>query len=880
MALKVKEYPSIKTVSSQLPQSNSSSFQSSSHKNVASNIKKTPTFTNNVDLQQNITKPTIYDKNNIINNHDNEQFIIDKNPINPSNPSNIQSSQDQTPQVVGISMPKTVGNNIQTEGKNTLNPTQQSFSSQLRQKINNVDLNKPKKSKKALWWILFAPLLILLVAAIILVIPLIFIKSDYDTIKSEATQLMTELGNKDVSNLIQRYDTIKARTLSINSKLAFYENLDFIPFLKGYIENLRIGRELIDKGFALGDKSINDIYNILVGMGYSEVAVYVPSQDLNTVQVDADATSTSVSENRDNVDNLTTDNGQIPVNVENSDQVAQSEGQNGEIATTDQSQNTENQEKIETSIQDISKILPLVSEFYVKIEPDFVDILDTVLLLDPEYIPDFLPGDIPDKLETLSGLRADYDTVSTQIKELLQYAPQLIGSEKPVNYLLIFQNEKEMRASGGLLSSFSIITVDKGEMVGDIKSRDMWELQYYLWNIGAMPGHTNIYGQLFLMNYGCGATELRAQDAGMYPDLQVSIDTFKDYYDIAHDYNPTDYPAYDHIILVNTFFASDMVSIVEPITLDDGKVVTSENLAKEIFKETNVDITKEDRKGIIGEIATKAIDKFTKLSTSELMNFGLKVIRTVNAKNIALYSKDPQMSAFFDSLGITARTVKDFEGDYFQLNEAQNCALKANMYIYDNVYQEVNIGPDGAIREKTKVEWINDKIYDPAEENILSGNSAFRYRAWVRVFAPQGTEFTFSDGFNKSYQEYYPVEYFDEYMQKSVSDNVIWFDHRRYNEGQPPVTHYLNIEYTLSSDKNFDPAKGYQVLLQKHPGKDDEHYYYTVNYNDQAYNIDFVLDRDKIVIFKDLTLSVENAPSKLDPFENLLIKQLADDNEE
>ncbi|HQG57972.1 MAG TPA: DUF4012 domain-containing protein [Candidatus Dojkabacteria bacterium] len=812
------------------------------------------------------------------NNYNSDSVLAVNNP-SPKNISleQIQTDFKKTDSLSPVIQNQNVINNSTTENKLEEKKIQSfSLNERLQQKSrNNIrtlgdekNSENKKKNKKGLWWILFAPLLILLVIAIILITPLIFIKSDYDTIKTEANQLMSELDNKDVSNLVMRYDTIKAKTLSINNKLAFYENFEFIPFLKGYIGNLKIGRELITKGFSLGDKSINDIYDLLVEMGYSEVAVYVPSQAENTVQV-----GTEVQDNT-NSDSLQTENTQV---VESTDQSAENVTADTENTPSDQADASA--EDDETSIQDISKILPLVSDLYIKIEPDVIDILDTVLLIDPEYIPDFLPGEIPDKLDTLKGLREDYDTVSMQLKELLEFAPQLIGSEKPVNYLLVFQNEKEMRASGGLLSSFSIITVDKGEMVGDIKSRDMWELQYYLWNIGVMPGHTNIYGQLFLMNYGCGATELRAQDAGMYPDLQVSIDTFKDYYDIAHEYNPTEYPAYDHIILVNTFFASDMVSIVEPITLDDGKVVTSENLAKEIFKETNVDIKTQDRKSIIGEIATKAIDKFTKLSTSELMNFGVKVIQTINAKNIALYSKDPQMSTFFDSIGITARTDKSFDGDYFQLNEAQNCALKANVYIYDNVFQEVNIGSDGVIREKTKVEWVNNKVYDPAEENILSGNSAFRYRAWVRVFAPQSTEFTFSDGFSKSYQEYYPIEYYDEFMQKSVSDNVIWFDHRRYSEEQPPVTHYLNIEYTLGSELNFDPEKGYKVLLQKHPGKDDEHYYYTVNYNNQSYNVDFVLDRDKIVTFKDLNLSVENAPSKLDPFEELLKKQI-DSNDE
>lgn len=516
--------------------------------------------------------------------------------------------------------------------------------------------------------------------------------------------------------------------------------------------------------------------------------------------------------------------------------------------------------------------LPEIGQIYEDLEPDVLDLIHTLDKIDPEYIPDNLPGDLKQKALLARDFENDFNQISDELKKSFDVLPDLMGANHPTTYLIVFQNEKELRSSGGLLSAFATVTIDKGELVGEIKSVDMWDLQLYLWSIGSMPGYHNEYGQLQLMLEGCGGHELRAQDAGVSPDVHLTLDMFKDYYDIANRYNPQKFPGYDYIVSINTFFASDMISLVEPVELVNGQVITEDNMAMEIFARTTIrkGNTDPSRKYAIGEVATVAKEKFTKLPSSEFPEFGELMIDTILEKNLVLYSKNPVETKYFDEMDLSGRTNRDFEGDYFHLSEAQNCALKANVYIYDTVTQTINIDDDGSISKSLNVEWVNEEFYDPAQEEILSGTSNFRYRAWVRVMAPPGTEYLSSDGFIKSYSFYNPVSYYDKSLDKEVYDNVIWFDHRRLYQTSPIKRHDLNIEYNLPESIKYTKEDGYQMFVEKHPGKRDEKYFVTINHDGQSYNIDFELDRNKIVKYKEGVIEVVDAPSPLDTYKDWL----------
>jgi hypothetical protein len=689
--------------------------------------------------------------------------------------------------------------------------------------------------------------------------PLLSIKNSVDTLQKESDAMKTEISEKNFSKLSTHLTTVRTELRNIREKLDKFDSLGKIGFIKPYYENVIVGKEILDNTDLLISKAQPKIETFVAQLeaviNKREAAenITATENELNANTTEGSSTSTETLSNAEMCAVKLQDNADLKdLGVDAGTLVAEKKSERVEGST---------------KVRDMIAVLPEGIDIYNGIETELQILIVSINKIDTNALPPFVPQKYIDKINALLTTTKDVETnfpkYSDLIKRLFVGLPDLLGSKKPVTYLLVLQNEKEMRASGGLLTAYGVITIDQGKVVGDITTRDMWDLQQDLWaNAGIV--HYNIYGQLALMNDGCGASEMRSQDAGIYPDLQVSMDLFTDYYDLMQEYMPEKYVPYDHVIIVNTFLASDMVSLVEPLIMDDCSVVTSENLAKVIFDRRN---DNGGRKSNIGRVAKLAEQELTSVSSDEFPKIVDTIIKTVQAKNIAMYSTDPVMEAFFDDLGLTARIEDNFKGDYFHLNEAQVCGLKANFYIKDTVTQNISIADNGTVSKAVKVEWINEKVYDPAEEEIISDSISFPYRAWIRVMAPPLTDFTYTDGYSKSRWLYYPETYYDSEVDKEVSDNVIWFEHRRWSLDEPAPTYELNVAYSLPEIANYSETDGYKMLVQKHPGKADEKYVVGISYKGNTYQVDFTLDRDKVVTFKNGEINVENYAHPLDDYD-------------
>lgn len=711
----------------------------------------------------------------------------------------------------------------------------------------------PKKSKVGKILLILSAFL-LLVGGVLFVwlgIPALEAKDALDKIQETASQMSEDISNKDLSKLDDYFADIDMELSVISSKLETYSFLKDTDMFKGYYANLEILKNIIPEVQTLLDKTLPKAKVILASLG------------VKSDEIGSDPNSTEEKEKEEEV-----------VDYAKKCGITSSSTSATTSATTTETTEKKD-EKDSYSINQLVKVLPDVAELYNEIEPEITKILAEISKIDMNYVPTQLMGGLGDMVSKAKEMAIVFPEISSEIKSTINKLPDLLGAKKPVKYLIVLQNDKEMRASGGLLTAWGNMTVDKGEIVGDIKTTDMWDLENYLsYTLGRTPGFVNIYGQDALMNRGCGATHLRAQDSGIYPDQYVSMDMFTKYYDIANQYNPTKFPGYDHVVTFNTHIITELFEIVEPVVLEDCQVLTADNVAKKIYNETSVNIKdKNNRKSFIGQVGDALLMKVKSLDSDEFITVGETMINSIISKHLAFYSKDKSMQAYFDELGLTGRTVDDFAGDYFQLNEAQNCSYKANFYIYDIVTQNIKIDANGAVKKEINVQWINEKVYDPKEKEILPNSYNFIYRAWIRFMGPKGTQYGGKSVSNMIATPYYiPQTYYSDILEKQVYDDVMRFDNRRSSSNDPIRKASIKISATAPSSVKYNETDGYKLLIQKHPGKRTEKYIININHNGTPVSTEFVLNRDKVLTYKDGKISVEDYSVELDKILDLLEK--------
>lgn len=734
-----------------------------------------------------------------------KKYSLDKeNKVKESSgsPSEVMPSKPLLQKTADI---KSLDNNLVQPIQSNLTPVKKE---KFYQKLKFPKLRLKKFFRKSTVIILIVLIVLGALLTHFLILPGFRIKNSVDIVQDELNKFAADLANKDVSKIDTYFNSIQIQINKISEEVEQYDFLKNLDATKGYYENFQIGRNILRKVDTLIEDYLPETKGILASTGFN------------------------VEKN--------------PV------------------------EKTDEEKEEDSTFNLIMKQLPAYINLYTELEPEFLDILSEVEKINPAYIPSI--GDLSKIREFIPmarEIKLEIPEKSKQILDFVKQVPDLIGSGTEKNYMVILQNETEMRSSGGLITAFGGMKFKDGEM-GDIFLTDSWNIETYVsYDLGIDVGYRNIYGQLTLMGTGCGGYYLRAQDAGIYPDLNVTMNMFKDYYDVANRYNKSDYPDYDYIVILNNAFAEGLIDLIQPLEVPGFGQVTADGLYDFIKQDTDSVENRgsADRKKIVEEIGDAAKKRISELGFEKLPQFLNLILKGFYAHDLAISSpKNEELQIFLDKYDLSGKFAKEFDGDYFHMNEAQNCSLKLNRWVRDSVQQEINIDDNGNIHKSIWVKWEQPKVYEERYENQYSGSLNFSYRAWVRFMVPPSVQSLNSDGYYHSgYLYYYPFDYYDEVMNKTVSDNIIQFDHRRWSEEDPVQTQDINVDYSLPAELNYDAKGEYKMLVQKHPGKSwGEPYHIIINHKGERYEVDFVLDQDKVLTYKNGSISVDNYNKELD----------------
>ena len=157
-------------------------------------------------------------------------------------------------------------------------------------------------------------------------------------------------------------------------------------------------------------------------------------------------------------------------------------------------------------------------------------------------------------------------------------------------------------------------------------------------------------------------------------------------------------------------------------------------------------------------------------------------------------------------------------------SEAQYCSLKSNFYVNDTVQITAEIKDNNAINKSVSVIWSNNAFIEKIDPFVIDPSGQFPYAPWSRLVVPYDSKFAASDSYRKSGIFYYtPKQYEDNELGGYVFDHVVLFRHVR-KQGDEIKTQSYTTNYGLPGTIRYTEEKGYQMLVVKHPGKDDEKY--------------------------------------------------------
>lgn len=457
--------------------------------------------------------------------------------------------------------------------------------------------------------------------------------------------------------------------------------------------------------------------------------------------------------------------------------------------------------------------------------------------LPPEYQSSFI---------TLTEKSGQIAGSFVELSELLQKMRLVLGFEGEKRYLLIFQNNSEMRGSGGFMGSFSIVDFRDGEIVKmETPKGGTYDVEAgYLDRIIA-PEPLHIVNPLW-----------HFWDANWWPDWKKTARKLMWFYEHSGG------SSVDGVIAFTPAVAERLLSVIGPLDMEDshGVTINSENFWEitQTFAEekpighpdyaplpfepkaTGTDpllATTTDAKApgqepkkiigdLLGEIKTELPNRLDKEVFLGLIS---ALEQSLREKHVLFYFNDWELQSKFEELGWAGR-VKNTAWDYLMIVNTNVSGGKSDRKIEQSISHQAELQPDGRIIDTVSV--IRTHTGEKGEKF-----SGVKNLDWMRIYVPLGSEFISAEGFwppdESTFEKPDPSWTHDPDLANSeenyIRDSISWT--KIYNEDaktvfanwvqvEPGQSVLVKIRYVLPFliDMNSELEQPYALLLQKQPG--------------------------------------------------------------
>lgn len=412
-----------------------------------------------------------------------------------------------------------------------------------------------------------------------------------------------------------------------------------------------------------------------------------------------------------------------------------------------------------------------------------------------------------------SQLQTAYSLLE-QLAPLAQLVPALSGYPQENTFLLILQNNDELRPTGGFIGTYGLMTMEDGKP-SDILTEDVYHLD--------MPciGKLKLTPPEPISKY-MGVEYWWLRDANFSPDFPSSAKQIESMFLAESECSNKNQVKPTAVIAINPDLIADLLELVGPITVD-GEVYDNKNFQELLQYNVEIayvdkNISSWDRKEVINSVVGELEKRLMKLPTKELTSL-LKIVQeNISKRNLQIYFSDAKYQSIAKDLNITGE-VKHVDNDYLMVVDSNLAAFKSDAVMKKNISYEIK--GQGQLLATVTLNYKHEGGFDWRTT---------RYRSYTRIYAPIGSELVSKD----------ELEYFSVYDDHQLQKTVFAF----FWSIEPGTEKTVSLSYSLPEKIN---QSNYRLYFQKQSGSRLNNFLFTKNINGEEELLwQTSLDRDKL----------------------------------
>ena len=479
------------------------------------------------------------------------------------------------------------------------------------------------------------------------------------------------------------------------------------------------------------------------------------------------------------------------------------------------------EDRIRLAVKTMGKVVPKIDD----IEKELVLAKEAVDGINVDRYPNFwVFKKVRDQISVAQSVTGGAVEAVGEGKPLIKVLPELLGDTKSKKYMVLFQNDAELRPTGGFLTYYTIFRVEEGIIKID-KADDIYKLD------ASIPTHPK--PPELISKYLPKVYSFFIRDSNLSPDFGQSMKVFNEFYERS-----SGKAEIDGIITVDTKFLVHLIDILgsvdaagQTFTAETDKRCNCPQVVYELELNTTkpVNFVRDNRKAIVGDllfaVMQKALKSSPKLYWGKLIQ---AAIADANNKHILFALNSAEAQRGIDALNWGGK-IKPFDGDYLHINDANFGGAKSNLYVTQAVKVEYTVS-GGEVTKKLTIDYRNPQPYSDC--NLESGGLCLNaiLRNLQRVYVPEGS--TLSQVKGSSVKVETKKELGKTYFESFFTVNPL---------GKAQITYTYKLPFKVAKGSPLP------VLIQKQPGTDNVQYDIYVNGKKVE---SFILETDKVLSLK------------------------------
>lgn len=364
-------------------------------------------------------------------------------------------------------------------------------------------------------------------------------------------------------------------------------------------------------------------------------------------------------------------------------------------------------------------------------EREYIDRADVELSLASETLRNIDISKYPESIESRLQFLVD-KTNETQrsvddLNDFKDFIPNLLGKDGRKTYVILFQNPMELRSTGGWLTSYAVVGIERGQ-VREMRVNDVYEADGRLEQTVEPPES---------MQNALDLDEWNLSLSNWSPDYPESAEAAEYFLKLEDEIVEA-----DGVIAVDLEYVRNLIDVWGEIEVPgETEPTTSDNIYDKVVEiHRNFTPGSTNKPVYLSNLANQIVQKLLGSDKSKWPEIAKTTAENLEEKHLLIYLDDIDAQQYIEDNNWGGKLETSTNMIYPV--EWNNGGNKANHFLDRSMHVESNIVDENTIQQKLTISYKNRSTEDRYPEGP--------YENYIRVYLPSNIELTRISGIDQT----------------------------------------------------------------------------------------------------------------------------------